>query len=104
MVVGYAPTIYQSQSLSTLMGHANKHFDGSFSAVHKFDTEEEAREWLTERLWWLYHNNLLDESEFNEQSDHLKGGGSAISYDAAYCKVESLYYSEEREEEEDAEA
>lgn len=101
LVVGYAPNIYQRGSLMTLMGVAKQQGDGSYYAAHCFNSLDEAKEWLYERLHFLFRIARLNAKEFREQLKNLDGGGLAISYEMAYCKVESIHYSEDKEEEEE---
>ena len=83
------PTTYQLNSIKTLMGSYDSHRDGSYSKSYEFDTEEEAKDFLRERLSVLFNDTDMNEDEYNKALEGIESG--YLSYDAAQASVEKQY-------------
>lgn len=92
------PTVYQSRSIQTLMGFAEKRISGAYTASVEFDTEEEAKDFLRGRLSVLFGETDMNEDQYNEAMDYIAKYGS-LSYDAATARIEEVEVEETTEEE-----
>ena len=89
-IIGHADTVYQASSLRTLMGGAAQQPNGSFRFERWFGSRYEAKEWMRDRLKFLWTGDAITEDEYWEQKNALDNGGEAIRYDAAYCRIEEF--------------
>lgn len=80
------PTTYQYSSITKLMGWAEKSWDGSFSAIEEAETEEEAKEFLRQRLHQLWLETGLTQDEYDEKLADIEMG--YLEYDAAMAHIE----------------
>ena len=81
-VTATAPTIYQMNSLKTLIGSMpyKKHPDGSFYFGHEFPTKREASQWMKERAHAIAYDapELKDMLAEINKYDTLTADGVAI--------------------------
>lgn len=82
---GSVPTSYQYNSLKKL-GTVTGNPGGSFSLEIEFDTVEQAKEYLRERLQRIMEDTNMTDEEYNEAKEGVENG--SLSYDAATIRIE----------------
>jgi len=71
-ITAMAPTVYQYGSLRHFGGDIKKHGNGSFSINIEFETEQQAKDYLIERV--SYYSDT--EEELNEAIERIERCGS----------------------------
>ncbi len=89
-ITATAPTAYQLQSLRHFGIEVVKNGNGSYSATQDFDSEDEAKAYLTERAEMYYDGNSdNDEANLSKALESIANHGS-LTLDAATASIEEL--------------
>lgn len=87
-ITATAPTTYQHNSLRAFGMDIKKHGNGSYSASMEFDTEEEAKAYLTKRADMYFES----ESELDSAYADIEHG--CLTLDAVTARVEEVFDEE----------
>ena len=89
-ITATAPTAYQLQSLRHFGIEVKQHGTGSYSATQDFDSEDEAKAYLTERAEMYFDGNSdNDESNLAKALESIEKHGS-LTLDAATASIEEV--------------
>jgi hypothetical protein len=90
-----APTAYQLQSLHNFGMVVKEHGNGRYTATQDFNTEEEAKDYLTERAVRYFDGNSdNDEANLIEAIDRIEKHGS-LRLDAVTASIEEVEIEEQ---------